>query len=312
MPETRRVLIVPLLAALLTFPLRSQTDWPGYGRDKGAQRYSPLDQINVGNVSKLVPAWTFAMKKEGAPFRLSQSIPLVVNGTMYLSWPFNHVAALEPETGKLIWQYTAQGDFRGKEGSMRSVEYWPGDTKSPPEILFATEDGELFALNAKTGKPIPGFGNEGIVNLKTPEVMNGFPNLHLGVSSAPFVYKDLVITGSHIVDETGKHGPAGDVRAWDVRTGKLVWTFHSVPRPGEPGHETWQGDQWKNQSGVNVWTFFTADTERGLAIRFGQQRFLWNGPAGRQPVRQLAGGGGCPHGKVEVVVPGDSSRSLGL
>ena len=254
----------PLMAALLTFPLQGQTDWPGFGRDKGAQRYSPLDQIDAANVSKLVPAWNFSMKKEGEPFRLSQSIPLVVNGTMYLSWPFNHVAALEPETGKMIWEYTARGDFRGKEGSMRSVEYWPGDAKAPPEILLATEDGELIALNAKTGHPVPGFGNEGVVNLKTPEVMNGFPHLHMGVSSAPFVYKDLVITGSHIVDETGKKGPAGDVRAWDVRTGKLVWTFHSVPRPGEPGHETWQGDQWKDQSGVNVWSFFAADTERGI------------------------------------------------
>ena len=83
----------------------------------------------------------------------------------------------------------------------------------------------------------------------------------MGISSAPFVVGDLVITGSHIVDETGSKGPAGDVRAWDVRTGKLVWTFHSVPRPGETGHETWQDDQWKNQSGVNVWTFFTADTD---------------------------------------------------
>jgi quinoprotein glucose dehydrogenase len=94
--------------------------------------------------------------------------------------------------------------------------------------------------------------------------MNGYPNLHLGISSAPFVFRNLIITGGHITDETGAKGPAGDVRAWDVRTGKLVWTFHSVPRPGEAGHETWQGDQWKNQSGVNVWTFFAADTERGI------------------------------------------------
>ena len=204
------------------------------------------------------------MKRDGLPFRPSQSIPLVVNGIMYLGWPFNHVAAMDSETGKILWEFTARSGFTGKEGSMRSLEYWPGDAQSPPEILFATEEAELIALNAKTGKPIPGFGREGIVNLKTPEVMNGFPNLHMGISSAPFVVGNLVITGSHIVDETGSKGPAGDVRAWDVRSGKLVWTFHSVPRPGETGHETWQGDQWKNQSGVNVWTFFTADTERGI------------------------------------------------
>jgi len=244
--------------------LHAQADWPGYGRDKGAQRFSPLTQINTENVSKLVPAWTFSMQREGVPFRPSQSIPLVVGGIMYLSWPFNHVAAMESQTGRIIWEFVARSSLSGRDGSMRSIEYWPGDKQSPPEILFATEEGELIALNAKTGKPVPGFGREGIVNLKTPEVMNGFPNLHLGVSSAPFIVGDLAITGSHIVDETGSKGPAGDIRAWDVRTGKLIWTFHTVPRPGETGHEVWQGDQWKNQSGVNVWTFFTADTERGI------------------------------------------------
>jgi quinoprotein glucose dehydrogenase len=252
------------LALLLPFLSQGQGDWPGYGLDKGAQRFSPLKQINVSNVSTLVSAWTFSMQKEGLPFRPSQSIPIMVNGILYVSYPFNRVSALVPETGAVIWEFTAKSGFSGKLGSMRSLEYWPGDRNSPPEILFATEEGELYALDAHTGRPVPGFGNEGVVNLKTPEVMNGFPNLHMGVSSAPFIFKNLVITGSHIVDETGSRGPAGDVRAWEIHTGKLVWTFHSVPRPGEFGHDTWQGDQWKAQSGVNVWTFFTADTGRGI------------------------------------------------
>jgi quinoprotein glucose dehydrogenase len=256
-----RYLTFTLLFAAL---LGAQSDWPGYGRDKGGQRFSTLRQINSQNVSQLSVAWTFDMKKEGIPFRPSQSIPIVADGVMYLGWPFNNVAALDASTGKLIWQFTAKSGFSGKLGSMRSLEYWPGDAQFPPEILFGTEEGELYALNAKTGKPVPGFGREGVVNLRTPEVMNGYPNLHLGISSAPFVFRNLVITGGHITDETGIKGPAGDVRAWDVRTGKLVWTFHSVPRPGEPGHETWQGDQWKSASGVNVWTFFAADQERGI------------------------------------------------
>jgi quinoprotein glucose dehydrogenase len=256
--------IAMLQAGVMAAALHAQADWTGYGRDKGAQRYSPLTQVNTRNVAKLIPAWTFSMQRDGLPFRPSQSIPIVVNGVMYLSWPFNRVAAIDSETGKILWEFKRRSGFSPKEGSMRSLEYWPGDAQSPPEILFATEEAELIALNAKTGRPIPGFGREGIVNFKTPEVMNGFPNLHMGISSAPFVVGNLVITGSHIVDETGSKGPAGDVRAWDVRTGKLVWTFHSVPRPGETGHETWQGDQWKNQSGVNVWTFFTADMDRGI------------------------------------------------
>ncbi len=244
--------------------LHAQGDWSGYGNDKGAQRYSPLTEINTGNVSKLVPAWEFSMKTGDDPFRPSQSIPLVINGVMYLSWPFNKVAVIESSSGRVLWQFTARSGFSGKLGSMRSLEYWPGAADAPPEILFGTEEGELYALNAKTGRLISGFGDNGVVNLRTPEVMNGYPNMHLGISSAPFVFRNLVITGGHITDETGSKGPAGDVRAWDVRTGKLVWTFHSVPRPGEPGHESWQGDQWKAQSGVNVWTFFTADTERGI------------------------------------------------
>ena len=111
----------------------------------------------------------------------------------------------------------------------------PETSSAPPRILFGTEEGELYALDAKTGTPVEEFGANGIVNLKTPEVMRGYTRMHYGLTSAPLVYEDLVITGSHIDDETGRKGPAGDVRAWDIRTGKLVWTFHTVPRPGETG-----------------------------------------------------------------------------
>ncbi len=105
--KVRSVILLGLLAPLL----HAQADWPGYGHDKGAQRYSPLTQINTANVSSLVLAWTFSMKTEGLPFRPSQSIPLVVNGVMYLSWPFNRVAALTPETGALLWEFTAKNGF---------------------------------------------------------------------------------------------------------------------------------------------------------------------------------------------------------
>ena len=256
-----------LAVASLTLPaLYAQNDWSTYGHDLSGQRYSPLKQITTANVTKLAPAWSYQMKKEGQPFRPSQSIPLMVNGVLYLGYPYNRVVALEPETGKLLWE------FQGKKidatlmglGSMRSLAFWPGDRQTPSQILFGTPDGELYSINAKTGKPNPGFGNEGVVNLRTPEIMNGFPNIHYGMNSAPFVYKNLVITGAHVIDEVGSKGPAGDVRAWDLKTGKLVWTFHTVPRPGEMGHETWLGDSWKNMAGANVWTFFSVDAERGI------------------------------------------------
>jgi len=254
------------IVSLMLPALYGQNDWPSYAHDPGGQRYSPLKQINATNVSKLVPAWSYQMKKEGQPFRLSQSIPIMANGVLYVGYPYNHVAALESETGKVLWEFTGKSidQNRMNLGSMRSLAYWPGDKQTPPQIVFGTPDGELYSINAKTGKPNPGFGKEGVVNLRTPEIMNGFPNIHYGLNSAPFIYKNLVFTGAHNIDETGSKGPAGDVRAWDLRSGKLVWTFHTVPRPGEMGHETWLGDSWKRMSGANVWTFFSVDAERGI------------------------------------------------
>jgi len=265
MKRMRTSLLLSVVSLMLP-ALYAQNDWPSYAHDPGGQRYSPLKQINATNVSKLVPAWSYQMKKEGQPFRLSQSIPIMVNGILFVGYPLNRVAALEPETGKVLWEFAGKTIDRDRVGlgSMRGLAYWPGDKQTPPQIVFGTPDGEMYSINAKTGKPNPGFGNEGVVNLRTPEIMNGFPNIHYGLNSAPFVYKNLVFTGSHNVDNTGPKAPAGDVRAWDLRTGKLVWTFHTVPRPGEMGHETWLGDSWKRMSGANVWTFFSVDAERGI------------------------------------------------
>lgn len=258
-----------LLLSVVSFmlpALYAQNDWPSYAHDPGGQRHSLLKQINATNVSRLIPAWSYQMMKNEGQTRLSQSIPIMVNGVLYVGYPVNRVAALEPETGKVLWEFAGKriDQKRSNLGSMRSLAYWPGDKQTPPQIVFGTPDGELYSINARTGKPNPGFGNEGVVNLRTPEIMNGFPNIHYGLNSAPFVYKNLVFTGAHNIDETGSKGPAGDVRAWDLRTGKLVWTFHTVPRPGEMGHETWLGDSWKKMSGANVWTFFSVDAERGI------------------------------------------------
>ncbi len=265
-----KIFCLIVLSAFFVRPVvHAQTDWPEVGHDKGAQRYSPLKQINVQNVSQLVPVWAYSLTGDSGDNRRigsAESVPLVIGNDMYVSWPYCHVAELDPETGRQIWLYTApRCSYRGNGlQSMRSMAYWPGDKMRAPRILFGTEDGELYALDAKTGQPVPKFGVNGAVNLKTPEIMKGFPHMHYGLSSAPLVYRDLVITGCHLVDETGSKGPAGDVRAWDVRTGKLKWTFHTVPRPGEIGHQVWIGDTWKNVSGGNVWTFFTVDKQRGI------------------------------------------------
>ena len=266
------VTLVLLAATVAARPLQAQEDWPQWGRDPGNQRHSPLAQINTSNVSTLVPAWRYEMRKEGVPSRNAQSTPLVVDGVLYLSFPFYRVVALEPETGDVIWEYTAPGDWNSAEhqlhynglGSMRGLAWWEGSDVTPPQIVFGTEDGELISLNAQTGIPNPRFGNDGFVDLKTPEVMRGFPNMHYGISSGVAIYRHLVFTGVHNADETGSKGPAGDVRAWDLRTGELVWTFHTVPRPGEVGNETWLDDSWRNVTGANNWSFFTVDEERGI------------------------------------------------
>ena len=256
-------------------------EWPTYGHDPGGMRFSPLTQISPANVSQLQVAWVYHMRppdaavgpagagvaapaqgrgrgRGGSRFAPSQTTPLVVNGVMYISTPFSRVAALDPTTGKEEWVFQVPGG----NPSTRGVEYWPGDAQTPPQIVFGTSTGKLFSLDAKTGKPNDAFGDKGIVDLNTPEILQGLPGNN-GLSSPPIVYRHLIITGGRTQENPPK-GPAGDVRAWDIHTGKLVWTFRSVPREGEKYNDTWAGDSWKNRSGVNVWGFMTVDVQRGV------------------------------------------------
>ena len=286
----------------------AQKDWPTAGHDLAGTRYSTLKQIDTKNVTKLVRVWTYHMNADAPPpgrrlrrpvppkpampspgpgrqrtrgprrtgwarrpwrpgwiRRKLEAIPLVIDGVMYLTTGARRVVALDPETGKEMWTYNVADGAPATRG----LEFWAGDRQSPPTVFFGTSSGKLIALNAKTGKPVPGFGNEGVVDMK-PGALNGLDNSSFGLSSPPIVYKNVVITGAH-VQEGPSIGAAGDTRAWDVHTGKLLWTFHSVPRPGETGSDTWQGDDWKNRSGTNVWGLFTIDAERGiLYMPFGE------------------------------------------
>ncbi len=177
---------------------------------------------------------------------------------MYLPTPYNRVIALEPETGKEIWNY----EIAGANASTRGVEYMPGDASSPAAIVFGTTNGLLMELNAKTGKPIPAFGKEGSVDMKAG-IGNGFTTGAFSLSSPPIIYKNLIITGAR-VQESPSLGFAGDTRAWDAHTGKLIWQFHSVARPGETGSDTWKEDDWKARSGTNVWGLMSLDTQLGI------------------------------------------------
>jgi quinoprotein glucose dehydrogenase len=241
--------------------LVAQTDWPVYGHDPGGQQYSPLKQIDVRNVAKLQVAWTYDVRPAAAPAPVrnhtSQATPLVVGGILYLGTPYNHIVALEPETGKKIWDYA--GDAAP---STRGIAYWRGDKELAPQIVVSTMNGTLYTLNARTGKLNPGFGTEGKIDLRVG-VADKFPKAHYGPSSPPAIYKNLIVTGAQ-VQEDPANGPSGDIRAWDIYSGNLVWRFHTIPRPGEPHHDAWQEDQWEDRSGANAWGLMTVDAERGI------------------------------------------------
>jgi quinoprotein glucose dehydrogenase len=278
----------------------SSKEWPTYGHDSGGMRFSPLKELTPANVDRLKVAWVYHMRPAGftapagrgpvvmegrgpggsvgdtpdtpAPagrgggrgrfggsgFRPSGDTPLVSNGIMYVASPYGRAVALDPTTGKEIWSY----QLPSGNPSTRGVEFWGGDAKTPAQIVFGSSDGKLYSLNAKTGKPNNEFGDNGIVNLNTEEILHGLPGRD-ALSEPPIVYKNMVITGG-MTQENPPLGPAGDVRAWDMHTGKLVWTFHSIPGKGEKYNDTWAGDSWKNRSGVNVWGFITVDAKRGI------------------------------------------------
>jgi quinoprotein glucose dehydrogenase len=227
----------------------SPGDWPSYNHDMGSTRFSPLTQINVKNAASLKSAWTFSLKGEAAPPRFggggSEATPIVVNGVMYLP-ASARVVALAAASGKELWSYT----LTNGRPSTRGVSYWPGDKQNPPRIIFAAGR-NLIALNASTGKLDPGFGKEGVVDMV------------VGYSGVPTVFRNLVMVGASVLEVPV--GPPGDTRAYDARTGAKLWDFHTVPGPGEVGHETWLNDGWKGRSGTNVWSWqLTADTQRGI------------------------------------------------
>ena len=253
------------LAAAMAGAQTAPGDWPSSNNDAGGQRHSPLSQINAGNVGRLKEAWVYHMKPAdgsgGTRLVTAETVPLVIGATMYISTPYGRVVALDGATGREKWVYALPDDDRP---SARGVAWWPGDGKQGPTIVFGSRLGRLYSLDASTGRPVEAFGTGGFVDMKTPDIMVTGPDKPYVPAATPFIFKNLIITGGGGPDAASALGPLGDVRAWDARTGKRVWTFHTVPRPGEFGHDTWRGDSWKNRSGVNVWGYFTADEQRGI------------------------------------------------
>jgi quinoprotein glucose dehydrogenase len=261
------VLCAASIAALSAADGKPATDWQASNYDQTANRYSPLDQITATNVASLQQVWSFHLKPTGYTGRLreNEAIPLVIGNTMYLGSIYGAVHALDATTGVEKWKFQLpNNDLPSKRG----LAYWPGADGVPPSIIFGGLAGGLYSIKASDGTLNAGFGENGVVNLKTPEVMVTGMDVPYSLLSSPTIYKNLIITGAGTGEGAGGSnagtGPAGDTRAWDARTGKLVWTFHTVPRPGEFGYETWGENSARNRSGVNVWGYMSLDAERGI------------------------------------------------
>jgi len=258
----RKLLIFYVLIVLgfaCTSPENEQfRNWEAYQGDKGRTGYSSLDQINKENVSQLEIAWTFNTGDlTDGGFSMMECNPIVVDDIMYVTSPKLKVIALHADTGKEIWRFDPFNGEKGR-GLSRGVTYWEeGEDK---RILFSAGS-YLYALNAENGQIITDFGIDGKVSLNDG-LGRDSTKLSVRSTSSGAVYNNLLILGSSVGEGYGM--PPGYVRAYNIKTGKLEWTFHTIPLPGEPGYETWEKDSWQNTGGANVWTGMTLDEERGI------------------------------------------------
>jgi quinoprotein glucose dehydrogenase len=229
----------------------AQRDWPAYGGGAGDARYSSLQQINRQNVQNLQVAWTYDTTEEGG----LETSPIIVGGVLYGITPAQEIFALDAAAGRQLWKFGS-----GIEGGQpnRGLSYWAsGDDQ---RILVGITN-FVYALNARTGTPIPEFGEDGRIDLRK-DLRGDFQRQSLVSTSPGVVYKDLIIFGDR--EPETLPAPPGDIRAYDVRTGKLRWSFHTIPHPGEVGYETWPKNAWTYSGGANNWTGMALDEQRGI------------------------------------------------
>src|ERR1043166_3354351 len=252
-------------------------DWPSYTGDTRGTRYSPLDQINAKNFNDLEVAWRFKTDNLGSrPEYKLEGTPLVVNGKLYTTAGTRRsVISLDAATGELLWVHRYPEGVRGanapRQLSGRGLAYWT-DGRGDERILYVTPGYRLIALNAKTGQPIPSFGKDGVVDLKVGVVYGTGQQIDLetgeiGVHSTPVIVKDTVLVGSAMKEGMTvrtSNNTKGLARAFDVRTGKLIWAFQTIPRPGEVGGDTWLNNSWSLNGNTGAWTQITRDA--GLAL----------------------------------------------
>jgi quinoprotein glucose dehydrogenase len=272
-----------LIASVAVFLAAQASDPPGqwrhYGGDAGSTKYSPLSQIDRGNVANLRVAWRWtspdneiAKTNAQAQPGFYQDTPLYVNGVLYTTTSLGVIAAIDAGTGKTIWQFDPESWKAGRPTNLgfthRGVSYWTDGTSE--RIIIGTHEAYLMSIDAKTGKPDMNFGVNGRV-----DAMERLPFAvrvrNYAITSTPVVVRNVIIHGANISDgPQNKEAPRGDVSGYDVRTGKRLWTFRSVPGPGEFGHDTWESDSAEYSGNTNVWSMISTDPVLGYVyLPFG-------------------------------------------
>jgi quinoprotein glucose dehydrogenase len=264
-----------VVAGLVWFaPENAEQDWPYYGGDQAGTKYSSVADINTSNVARLAIAWEWsthetALDQFGTRPGTFQTTPLMIDNVLYFSTPYNRVVALDAESGRELWSYDPKSyeDGQPPNGTgfvHRGVAAWRDAEAGNRLRIFINSRYRLICLDASSGQPVSSFGENGVVDLSRGLIWE-INKKHYTNTSPPLVYRDLVILGNGVGDRLAyRNDPPGDVRAFSARTGKLVWTFHTIPQPGEFGNDTWQNDSWSFTGHTNVWAPMTLDEARGL------------------------------------------------
>jgi quinoprotein glucose dehydrogenase len=277
-------------------PSATSTDWPVTTGDAASRRYSPLDQITPENVSRLAVAWRWSSPDNALMAsdpqlasprmqpRSHEVTPLKIGDRLFVTTGFGQLVALDAATGETLWTYDPEAYRHGRPPNLgfvhRGAAFWrdPANPRDPGRLLYAAGDAFLRAVDAFSGEPIGGFGDGGAVDL-TQGLRREVQRRAYAVSSPVMLCRDVAIVGASISDGASQpEAPPGDVRGFDVRTGEVRWTFHSVPQPGEVGHDSWEDGSWSYTGNTNVWTLMSADPELGLVyLPFGTPTNDWYG-----------------------------------
>ncbi|MDC1358559.1 pyrroloquinoline quinone-dependent dehydrogenase [Gammaproteobacteria bacterium] len=274
------LLLAPLVVCLGASVAGSafSADWPSYGGGNGSQKYSTLDQVNASNVADLVPAWSWespdnatvadniAQQNYRAVPAGFKATPIVIEGVMYVPSSFGRVVALDAASGEEKWIFDTEAWSSGRPANLgynsRGVGYWSSEDKQ--RIFFATNDANLWSIDAVTGLPDSSFGDGGKIDLSLG-LGREIDKRQYGVVSPPLVTNDIVVVNSIINDgPTTKEMPPGNVRGFDPRTGDIVWMFETIPQAGAFGNETWENGSWEYTGNTNSWTIMSADDELGI------------------------------------------------